>query len=516
MSRNARMIWTVAGALLILAGVAVYLGTPGSARRWAVAMWVVGVVAAAIGMLKGRDWSRIRSSRSLYYGTSSTILTVAVVAIVVLINAIAQKDFHVRWDLTSERLYSLSEQTLSLLDEIDEDVTIYAFIREGDSRGRQIVDLVREDVYRSDRLRLEQIDPDSQPGLARMYEVTQYNTLVVVAGDRRRTVQPFDIFGFDAFGQSLEFRGEQALTRALVGVTRGSQGKVYFTTGHGERAIDQDLALLRTYLTGEGYEVETLNLAQRGAVPEDTAVLVIAGPTRDFDPQEIEALRTYIENNGRLFFMLDPALPTTPLSGISGILQRWGITFRTDLVVDPEQHYFIDALSPIPSYEQHAVTEDLIRQNLGMVLPRSRSIVVGDPEPILATAQPIFLTSAAAWGETQLQGTQIAKGDEDAPGPLALGAVVEHRQMRAIVVGTSSFVTNDAIAFQGNVDFFVNGVNWLAGHEESLTIRPKTQRFRQVTLTGAQASVIFYSTVVFVPMLFLVGAGAIAWRRRHL
>ena len=515
MSRNARMIWTVAGLILILVGIGLYLGIPG-ARGWAFAAGIPGVLAAAVGVLKGRDWSRIKSSRSLYYGTSSTILTLAVVAIVVLINVIAESDFHVRWDLTADKLYSLSEQTLSLLREIEDDVTVYAFVRDGDPNGRQIVDLVQEYVYRSDRIRLRKIDPNNEPGLARAYEVTQYNTIVVESGDRRRTVQPFDIFGFDPFGRGLEFRGEQALTRALLGVVRGSQGKVYFTTGHGERAIDADLSLLRTYLTGEGYEVESLNLAQTGAVPENAVVLVIAGPARDFDPPELEAVRTYIDGGGRLFFMLDPAPPSVPLSGVAGLLESWGITFRTDVVIDPERHYFIDVLSPIPTYERHAVTEDLIEGNLGMVLPRTRSLVVGEPERGLARAQAIFRTSASSWGETRLQGSQVSKDEEDAAGPLVVGAVVEDNRTRVIAVGTSAFAANDAVAFQGNVDFFVNGVNWLAGHEETLTIRPKMQQLRLVTLTGAQANVIFYSTVVFVPLVFLVVAGAVAWRRRHL
>jgi len=512
-SRNARMVLVVAGVIVILVAVGLYLSGPVRAG-WAAALGFVGAVAAGYGLLAGRSLAQIRSSRSLYYGTSATLLTLAVVASVVLVNVIAEREFHVRWDLTANKMYTLSDQTRTLLRQLDMPVTVYAFVREGDSRGQQIVDLIREYAYRSDHLRLQVIDPDSQPGLARAYEITQYNSVVVEAGDRRRTIQPFDMFGFNFYGQVTEFRGEQALTRALLGVTQGSQGKVYFTTGHGERTLENELYQFRTFLTGEGYEVETVNLAQNGQVPEDAAVLVVAGPTRDFDPQEIEAVHAFIDEGGRLLLLLDPA--SANLERIANALTPWGIAFRMDVVVDPVQHYFIDPLSPIPSYERHAVTEDLIDEGLGIVLPRSRSLVVQEPERAGVRVQPIFYTSDQAWGETQLQGRQLAKDPEDAAGPLTLGAAVEAGAARLVAVGSSSFATNDAITFQGNVDFLMNSVNWLAGREENLAIRPKTPEYRLVTLTGTQASVIFYSTVVFVPLLFLVAAGAVAWRRRHL
>lgn len=512
---NVRMVLVAAGVLLILVGVGVYLS--GSSRAgWALAIAAVGVAAAGYGGLAGVSLAQLRSSRSLYYGTSATILTLAVIAIVVLINVIAEREFHIRWDLTANKMYTLSDQTLKLLRELNEPVTVYAFVREGDSRGQQIIDLIQEYTYRSNHLRLQVVDPDAQPGLARAYEVTQYNTVVVEAGDRRRTIQPFDIFGFNFYGQLTEFRGEQALTRALLGVTRGSQGKIYFTTGHGERTLDNELYQFRTFLTGEGYEVETVNLAQSGKVPEDATVLVIAGPTRDFDPQEINAVHEYIDGGGHLLVLLDPAPTTVNLERISQVLAPWGITFRADVVVDPAQHYFIDPLSPIPSYERHAVTQNLMDKGLGIVIPRSRSLALGGAEKPGARVQSILLTSSEAWGETKLQGQQLAKDPEDAAGPLTLGAVVETFSSRLIAVGSSSFATNDAITFQGNVDFLMNSINWLAGQEDNLTIRPKTPEYRQVTLTGAQASVIFYSTVVFVPALFLVAAGVLAWRRRRL
>ncbi|MBO2521838.1 MAG: GldG family protein [Clostridia bacterium] len=513
-SSGVRAAAAAGGVLAVLAGAGLYLWSP-SLWGWALALAAAGLAAVAFAALAGRDLAQLRSSRSLYYGTSATVLTVAVIAIVALVNVIAERDFHVRWDLTAEKLYSLSDQTLQVLRELDRPVTVYAFVRD-DSYGRQVVDLIREYTYRSNQIRMQVIDPDAQPSLARAFEVTQYNTVVVEAGDQRRTVSPYDMFSLNLFGQLTEFRGELALTRALIGVTRGTQGKVYFTTGHGERDLSRDLSQFRSFLTGEGYEVEAVNLAQAGEVPADASVLVIAGPIRDFDPREIEAVQAYIQEGGRVLLLLDPAPPNVDLQRIAGLLAPWGITFRADLVVDPERHYFIDPLSPIPELRLHEVTATLAQRGLGVVLTRARSIAVEDASEAGARVQALLETSASAWGETRLGEQQLARDEDDAHGPLAVGAAAEAGSARLVAVGSSSLAGNDGITFQGNLDFVVNAVNWLAGKEENLTIRPKSPEYRYVTLTSGQANVIFYSTVIGVPALFLVAAGIVAWRRRRL
>lgn len=145
--------------------------------------------------------------------------------------------------------------------------------------------------------------------------------------------------------------------------------------------------------------------------------------------------------------------------------------------------------------------------------------------------QRLLFTSDAAWGETDLATTSVRRDAGDLSGPLTLGAVVTQgpgqgssgaaegakaEESRLVVVGNSIFLTNDVLTFQGNVDFFINTVNWLAGKENLITIRPKTEEFRRVRLSAAQSNLIFYTTVVLMPVAVLLTGGLIWWRRRAL
>lgn len=552
MSLQWRMRFASAGIVLVLGAIAFNLYNS-SYAVWTGSAGAVGVLLVAGSLLYGRNLRELLRSRSLYYGTSSTILTIAVIAIVVLVNVIAS-NHHIRWDLTANKLFSLSDQTKSILANLDEEVTLHAFVQEGDATGSQLIDLLKEYTYLSDKVKLDIVDPDKRPSVAREYEVRSYNTIVVEAGGQRRTVNSFDFFTYTGAGRQVSFKGEQAVTRAILGVTRGEQGTVYFTTGHGERDITSEFSQVRSYIKGEGYTVKTLNLAEEGQIPEDTAILVIAGPTRDFVPKEAEVVRKYLEQGGRAFILLDPILHSDGLRQLKQLMADWGITINDDFVLDPKRNYFMDALSPIPEYTYHAVTRDLMNQNLGIVLPRTRSLSVKEETKGKVTS--ILSTSDGAWGETSLTLQKVKKDENDIPGPLTVAVAVEREMTdstngelatdkeassegkegssvedtedgnegekedrpvtRLVVVGSSSFATNDTITFQGNVDFFINTVNWLAGSEEMLSIRPKTQEFRRVVLSGAEANVIFYTTVFLIPGLFLIGAGAAVWRRRNL
>jgi ABC-type uncharacterized transport system involved in gliding motility auxiliary subunit len=131
-------------------------------------------------------------------------------------------------------------------------------------------------------------------------------------------------------------------------------------------------------------------------------------------------------------------------------------------------------------------------------------------------------TSADAWAETSYRETQVRRDDNEAKGPLGLAAVVEpstpdSRKGRLIIVGDADFVSNDilsSVSNVGNLDLFMNAVNWLSTEEELITIRPKAPEDRQITLTAPQARAIIYSNIIFVPVLVLVAGGLVWWRRR--
>ncbi|MDI6639104.1 MAG: ABC transporter, partial [Bacillota bacterium] len=222
--------------------------------------------------------------------------------------------------------------------------------------------------------------------------------------------------------------------------------------------------------------------------------------------------------------------------------------------IDPASHYFLDAGSPIPEVRYHDITMKLVTEKLGCVLPRSRSLYeVKDTRDSGVTLTALLETSGESWGETDLTAKRVSfDAKADIKGPLVLAYAVERAlepkaeakeagetqagsagdsaketagatgagsagsRARMLVVGNASFLDNDVVTFQGNVDFFMNSVGWLVGKEESITIRAKSPSFSRVYLTGQQASLVFYSTVVGLPLLFVLVGGGIWLRRRNL
>lgn len=481
-------------------------------------------------------WRQLLHARSLRYGTNAVLLTAAVAAIVVFINLLAGQ-WRLRWDLTAGKEFTLAPQTTALLQGLEQPIKAYAFVQEG-YEGERIKSLLQEYSLQSDRFRYETVDPNKNPGLAQKYDITMFNTVVLESGDQTRKVYAFDIFGYSSETGSQQFQGEQAFTRAIREVTAGTAGKVYFLTAHGERNLNVEYQNVRGYVEGEGYAVEELNVAEKGGVPADASAVVLAGPQRDYARPELDALDLYLGRGGRLMVLLDPPGQGQPLTGLEKWLAGWGLEVQRDVVADPESHYFVDALSLIPAWEYHETTKQLMSERVGIVVPRARSLVEAGERPSGYAATPLLKTSEAAWGEVDFTAERFRRDDADHAGPLALAYAIEPEpaavasgdgaggegaaagkaspKARLFVMGSSAWSVNDVLNFQGNLDFFVNAINWLAGKEEMITIRPKAPEQRKVQLTGGSVAAVFYGTVGFVPLAVLLAGGAVWWRRRRL
>lgn len=499
---------------------------------------------------------KLFSSRRARYGSNATVLTVAVVAIVLMVNFMVARHPG-KIDLTQNKMYTLSEATRNVVRAVDRNVKITAFFPEGDAIGELVRDLLKEYARLSSRIAVEFVDPDKNPSLAKQYEITAYGTSVVEAGTKSRKVMEYDLVEYQGESETPGFAGEQAFTRALIGVLQGEEKKVCFLSGHDERDLVQDYWQARSFLEGEGYATDTVNLAVEGKVPQGVSLLVLAGPRKDLAAKETQALEAYLGEGGRLMVLAGPLGRRGDLPNLKAMLAKWGVGLDDDVVIDPESHYFLDAASPIPEARNHDITGKLIHEKLGTVLPRSRSLHRSEgPAESELTVSALLVTTDKSWGETDLAAKQVSfDAKDDIKGPLTLAFAVERtitepqqgaagggtkaqesdeaapgggsgdqpggpetamRQARVLVIGNAGFLDNDVVTFQGNIDFFMNSVAWLVSKAESMAIRAKSPSFEQVYLSGGQASFVFYSTVVALPLLLLLVGGGVWFRRRNL
>jgi len=513
------------GTALVFGAVAVRFIRPewDQYATWSAWAGLALVVAYTLGQWREVvEYFRHRQAR---YGAVATVGVLVALAILVAVNYLGSRQ-NKRWDLTASRQYSLSEQTIRVLQSLEEPVTFTVFDRQTEiDRFRNRLD---EYAYNSDQVSVEYIDPDMRPIVAREFDVQAYGTVVVDFMGRRERVTT------DA---------EQDLTNALIKAMSAMERKVYYLQGHGEKEpndTERDgFSAASGLLRRDNYMVERLVLAQLNDVPADATVVLIAGPTTDVLPAEAEALRRYLARAGKLMILLDPPLgpEAAPLPNLEAIIREWGVEPGNNVVVDVSGATNEPSIAVAATYPLHAITERFATLT---IYPLARSV-----EPIEGgtdgrVAQPIVETSQQSWAESDLAsltsdtGVTMDDASGDTAGPIRLGVAISAPaegtdapaegeqetgdalvpETRLVVFGDSDFPSNAYGGVPGNLNLFANAISWLAQQENLIAIRPTEAEDRRVTMTP-RAQWWAMATSVFLLPAFVFGAGIFTWWRRR-
>ncbi|HXH84163.1 MAG TPA: hypothetical protein VNN07_14740, partial [Candidatus Tectomicrobia bacterium] len=244
-------------------------------------------------------------------------------------------------------------------------------------------------------------------------------------------------------------------------------------------------------------------------------------PRTDYFPPEIDALDAYLGRGGKLLVMTDPPVARRgEAPAVQKLLGRWGIELRDDLVIEVNPIGQLFGIGPqvplVQQYEPHPITRDM--GGLTTLFPLTRSVVAAQKPPAGVSVRPLAQTTRDAWGETDRQALergQARPDPQDTRGPLALALVATRDKARVVAFGTSEVPSNQYLNVQGNRDFFLNTVAWLAEEEDLISIRPKDTRTTPVFLTSRQAQAVFWLPVVFLPAVGLVGGVVAVVRRRR-
>ena len=511
------------GAALVLAAVALRFLKPGL-PEWYRPLAIGGLVCTLLYLLsQWREIGRGFSRRQVRYGVVSAASVLVVLLILGGINWIAARQSK-RWDLTAGSQFTLSDQTKKILGGLKEPVKVRVFA--SSRTAERFRDRLTEYTHATDKLTVEYIEPLKQPALASQYQVQQDGTVVFeYAGRTERATS-------DA---------EQDLTNALVKAIQGQQKKVYFVQGHGEKDTTSNertgYSGAASALGGDNFTVERVVLAQQTAVPADAAVVVVAGPRTDYLPAEMDMLRAYLRKGGKVLLMLDPPESTesAPLPNLIAFAREWGVEAGNNVVVDlSPAGRFLGTGPSIPvaaSYPSHPISE---RMETLTAYPLARSITPAAGGAEGRVAQSIVETSQNSWAETDLKAlstTGEARRDEgsgDKAGPVSLAAAVSaaapeapaapegqsKAESRVVVFGDSDFASNLALGVQGNRDFFLNAVNWLAQQENMIAIRAREASDRRVTMTAEQQQRVYWLALFIIPGLIILAGVQSWWRRR--
>jgi gliding motility-associatede transport system auxiliary component len=454
-------------------------------------------------------WIKARQTKYAAYATIYILVTLAIISVV---NVLASR-YNKSYDSTTNKQFSLSDQTVKIVKALSQPVTITYYDRATNFQSAK--DLLDRYQTISSRVHVEYVDPDKKPEEARAAGITRYGTMMVQIGTKKDEAKSVT---------------EEDITGAIIRDVKNRTRTVCFFTGEGEHQIDdsdpQDgYSKLKDALSKDNYETKTISLLEKDEIPADCTVLMIAGPKNDYSQPEVDTIKKYVEGGGRAMFLLDPPIklghPTADNDALTKVLQDWGVSLDKDLVLDPNPVGQLAGLGPqvalITKYEVNPIVDPMKGTATGFPLTRSMTVKSTDKTSV----QKLFDTSDSSFATMALNTPTVNMTDpKNKKGPLTIAAEgsyttgKENSEGRFVVIGTSTWLANSFLGFDGNSDLALNAMDWLSSDEDLISIRPKAPDTRAINMTQSQFSWVRLSTQFFFPgALLLIGVG-VWWRRR--
>ncbi len=485
----------IIGTVLAVAGLIAYSLTPD--LLWAVTI-AEGLALLCLILFFVLHFDAVKafsSRRSTHMGANSLLMILLVSAILVIVNFLASRH-SIRWDLSENQNFTLAPQTYRVLRSLPQEVKNTGYKE-------------RLESYRqaSNKLTVEFVDPERQPKIAQNYGIFRTDTAI-----------------FESNGQTIRITSpsEVELTGALLRISKPAKKRIVFLEGHSERSLEDKerngLSLAKEALSKQGYDIGTLSLLKDAAVPDDTAVLVLAGPRNQVTPEEQSRIQTYVDKGGHLLLMVDPDTKTE----LDPLLAHYGLGLGPGVLVDLQDRLAQGDLTSllVRTFTEHEITQDL---TAAVLFPLARHLTFDEQTGKDWDYVPLARTSPNSWAETNMQGRVVSLNEkEDVKGPLPLAVALAPKKApeegkprpAIVVVGNSTFATNAFFNFPGNTDFFLHTTGWLAEERDLISIVPKEPALRPFTPNPTQERTLLYIQVLFLPIMTML-TGVIVWRKRR-
>jgi ABC-type uncharacterized transport system involved in gliding motility auxiliary subunit len=441
------------------------------------------------------------ASRQVRYTAYAGTYIVVFVAILAGINFLANRH-NKSFDTTTNKRFSLSEQTEKVVKGLPNDVRIT--VVDKTERFNASRDLLDRYSNLSTRLKVEYVDPEKSPQLARALGARSFGQIFIENGAKREEARTMT---------------EEEVTGAIIRALKTGERMVCAFGGTGESSFDEmtgdGIGLAKASLERYNYKTQIIKQLQKPEVPAECTAILVAGPRFDYPDKVVAGIRTYVEKGGHALFLLGPALKTEKDDGavqekLSALLDSWGITVNNDVAIDESgsgtDSGFNKFVFVLDKYESHPIVREM--RDVGVALPLVRTLTTKDrAEKLIATPEQSFSTKEL----------DLKKLTGDPPvgpkGPLTIAAATTVGKARVVVFGSVSWATNSFFRYPGNRDLFLNAFNWLSSDEELISIRPKDPEDRRLEVRPGMGWVFPFASF-FPPLLVIIG-GVMVWLRRR-
>jgi len=487
----------------------------------------------------------VKKIRRVRIGFNVLLQVVLVLFLAAMINSIAFKHY-ARWDFSRDQKYALSDKTKRFLDTLRSRMRITVFFPPTTPITPDVENLLTEYQYAGNgKVDVEHIDPERNLSRAKevfdKYKVVTDEPLLVLDYEgRNKTVKASEMAEIDQSGMALgeaprvaAFKGEQAITSAMIDLVEGKKKILGYVLGHKEPPLTENsaISILKTFIENENVQFKELNLLDLDTIPEDVKTVMIVGPQYDFSDREMKVLRNFWDKQGRLLLLLDPAAKTPKLAAFASEL---GIKVNDDRLM-----IFLRT-----GIQELALTRDVQARFLGdspitKRLADVRALFLGgtssltlEPDRVRAAnihLQPLIQAEKGYFAETDYNTDDQVKLQADskqqANTPLTIGASIEKggsadervqvNSSRMVVVSNSTFVQDNAISQdQQGLDFVSGSINWLLSREQLIGIAPKVSKPLTFSLDHNALARLRWIILIFIPLIPAVIGAIVWWQRR--
>ena len=489
--------------------------------------------------------ARPKKIRRLQIGFNVLAQIALILFLAVAVNTIAFKHY-ARWDFSRDQKYALSDKTKRFLKTLKGKMRVTVFFSPSTPITADVQNLLTEYQYAArGKIDIEHIDPERN--LTRAKElfdkykvVTDESLLVIDYEGRNKTVKASEMADVDqsgiAFGEGPRvsaFKGEQAITSAMMDLVEGRKNSLGYVVGHKEPSLsgDSPVSILKTFIENENIKFQELNLFNTDAIPSDLKTIMIIGPQYDFSEREMKLLRDFWDKQGRILLLLDPAAKTPRLDGF---LNELGVKVNDDRLM-----VFLRT-----GIQELALTRDVQGHFLGTSpvtkrLADARALFFGGTSSLTLEADrvrtanirivPLIEAEKGYFAETDYNTDNQTKLQADAKQnsntALTIGAAVEKgasadervqvNSSRLVVVSNATFVQDNAVTQdQQALDFVSGSVNWLLSREQLIGIAPKIPRPLTFSLDERALGKLRWIILVLMPLIPALIGAAVWWQRR--
>ena len=468
------------------------------------------------------------SKKHIKNGSYTMVMSVIFIAVVIVINMIVSTipSKYSEIDISSQKLYSIGDETREMLKDLEKDVTIYQIAQSG-SEDENISNLLKKYEDESKHIKVEQKDPVVNPKFVSQYtsDDLSANSLIVVCGDRNKVIDYNNMYetsiDYQTYSsQTTGFDGEGQITSAIGYVTSENLPVLYTVEGHGEKDMDSSV---KEDIEKANMDIKSLNLLTEGSVPDDADCLFIDSPSTDFSSDEKDAIIEYLENGGKAMIFSD--YTTEDMPNFDAILENYGVQ-RVDGVVfeGDNQHYAMQMpYYLVPTINSTDASSETASAGYYVLAPYAQGIKKLDDVRDTVTIESILTTSDQAYSKTDLNSNTIEKEDGDVEGPFDLGVSItesldDDKETQIVYYSTSNLMdsqTNQMVS-GGNEKLIIESLKWMTDTEESasVSIPSKSLEVSYLTITDYDAAFWKICTIALIPGLFLV-IGFVVWIKRR-